>query len=285
MITFIVVGDLMLDVTARLSAPLAYASDSAAHITTQAGGSAANTARWLAATGHRTVLAGAVGADAAGAQVRAELAADGVELAVETVDMSTGTCVVIVEPGGERTMLPDRGANTRLGTHAIGSLGPAAHLHLSAYPLLAPDSHAAASAIIRAARERGVTVSVDCASAAPLEASQEAFRAAVRGVDLLLANADESQVLGGPQGLLELAPLAVVKLGPQGAACHRRGAPPVSAPAEPTEVVDATGAGDAFAAGFLPAWKSGEPDLAALSAGTALAARAVARVGAGPGRP
>src|SRR3546814_13678377 len=79
------------------------------------GGAAANTASWLAAAGTPVRLVGAVGDDLLGRGALEDLEATGVELAV-TIDHgpSTGSCVVIVHSSGERTMLPDRGANDGL---------------------------------------------------------------------------------------------------------------------------------------------------------------------------
>jgi sugar/nucleoside kinase (ribokinase family) len=95
--------------------------------------------------------------------------------------------------------------------------------------------------------------------------------------DLLLANAEEAAVLGDQ--LAAIAPEVVVKAGAAGAR-WRSGDHALRVPAAPAEAVDSTGAGDAFAAGFLAAWDDGPQ--AALEAGAALAARAVAIEG---GRP
>ena len=108
----VVLGDVMVDVVARLVGPVAPGSDSPARVAFQGGGQAANTAAWLAVAGARVALVGRVGADAAGRDAVDELGALGVEtrLAVDS-ERSTGTCVVVVAPDGERTMFPDAGAN------------------------------------------------------------------------------------------------------------------------------------------------------------------------------
>jgi sugar/nucleoside kinase (ribokinase family) len=115
--------------------------------------------------------------------------------------------------------------------------------------------------------------SLDAASAAPLAKAPELARWA-GPVDLLFANADEAPFTGAFE-----ARERVVKRGADGAEWtdgHRRAA----APALTTGVVDTTGAGDAFAAGFLSAWPG--PPEAALALGARLAAEAVARPGARP---
>jgi len=116
-------------------------------------------------------------------------------------------------------------------------------------------------------------VALDAASAAPLRAAP-GFLGWAGEVDLLLANADEIAVLGEP-GAGEL----VVKRGALGATWSAAGRT-LALAAEPAEVVDTTGAGDAFAAGFLSAWPG--PPSPALELAVSLAARAVGRPG---GRP
>jgi sugar/nucleoside kinase (ribokinase family) len=286
----IVVGDIVTDVLAVYSGQLAVGTDTPARIGFTAGGSAANTAAWLAATGRPVTLVGAVGADPAGNQRVAELEAAGVDCAVRRVPgVPTGT-VVVLSTGGERSMLCDRGANELLSTvdieAAVGGASGAVHLHLSGYSLFGPGSRAAGRHALAAARGRGLTTSVDAASAGPLrQLGGTTFVDWVRGVELLLANLDEAVILAGdpdPAKLTGWAGSAVVKLGAAGASWASSGAEPVTVPAEPAEVIDVTGAGDAFAAGLLDAWLAGATPLDALRAGTLLGARAVASTGARP---
>ena len=113
--TVVVVGDLMSDVVAWASAPLAHASDTPAQITTHPGGGGANVAARLASQGVPTLLVARTGNDPAGRAAVADLRAAGVRTSVAVDPVRpTGTVVVIVEPTGERTMLPDRGANAAL---------------------------------------------------------------------------------------------------------------------------------------------------------------------------
>jgi ribokinase len=132
------------------------------------------------------------------------------------------------------------------------------------YALLRDGPRASALAAIERARAAGMTVSVDPSSWALIRPG------AIPDVDLLLPNEREAEVLGEREGM-------VVKLGAAGA---RWGS--VRAPAVPVEVVDTTGAGDAFAAGFLSARLAGSDPHSSLASGCAAAARAVARVGARP---
>ena len=251
--TLVVLGDLMVDVVARGS--LVPGGDAPAQITVSGGGSAANVAAWAAALGAPVALVCNVGDDERGRTAVAEL--EGVEVHARIDrERPTGTCVVLVEPGGERTMLSDPGANDApLPEIPLGD-----HLHVAGYALVRDGPRASVLQAIERARAAGMTVSVD---PSPLVRPD-----AIPPVDLLLPNEREAEGLAGEM---------VVKLGARGA---RWG--DLQVPAEPVEVIDTTGAGDAFAAGLLTARLSGAGRREALEAGCAAAARAVARVG---GRP
>jgi len=285
----LVLGDVMLDVVARLSGPLAPGSDAPAAIRFHGGGSAANTAAWLAEAGAEPLLAGRVGDDERGRTVRDELRAAGVEaaLAVDS-ELPTGTCIVIVGPDGERTMAPDAGANDALSDADVSDelLTSAGHLHVAGYALLRSGSRPAARAAISRALERGLSVSVDPSSAALLSPE---FLDHADGATLLLPNAEEARMLvGAPDAERAARALAarfgevVVTLGADGA-LWTDGREIVRCDAVPVEaVVDSTGAGDAFAAGLLAARVGGATPDEALAAGARQASRAVSRLG---GRP
>jgi ribokinase len=285
----VVLGDVMVDVVCHLAGPIASGSDSPASISMGGGGSAANVAAWLAVAGARPALVARVGADERGAAAEAALLATGVEtwMAVDP-ERPTGTCVVLVAPGGERSMVPDAGANDGLVDTDLPDelLAPGAHLHVAGYALLREGSRGAALAAIARARERGVSVSVDPSSAALLG---PAFLDDVAGVDVLLPNAEEAITLTGERdaeaaahalagGVAEV----VVTLGAEGA-LWTDGRSLCRVPAVARDgVVDTTGAGDAFAAGLLAARLGDAEPEAALAAGCRLAARAVRTPGARP---
>jgi len=282
----VVVGDAGLDVVARADVLPEPGGDVRARITVEPGGAGANTAAWLAACGARPTLVSRVGADASADELRAELAAAGVRTAF-AVDERAPTCrvVVLVDAAGQRSMLADRGAAGRL---APGDVEPAAlagarHLHLSGYVLLDPSSRSGGLAALRFAREAGMTTSVD-PQAADLLTDPDGFLADVAGVDLLLPSAAELAALtrgGEPQALLGTVGAVAVTAGASGATwIDREGR--VSVPAGTVEVVDSTGAGDAFDAGLLAARLAGAGRADSLRAGVAAAARAVVRIGARP---
>jgi len=279
----VVLGDLMVDVVVHASGPLARGSDTPAAISVQGGGSAANTAAWAGRLEARVALVCRIGADERGSEAVDDLHASGVEVHAD-VDGArpTGTCVVLVEPGGERSMLPDPGANDAGVTLPADLLAPGGHLHVVGYALLRPATRAAALAALRQAQEAGMTVSIDPSSWALLAPG------ALPAAGLLLPNVAEAALLTGEAGperaaraLAASGGEVVIKLGAQGA-LWTDGAELIRVPAEAADVVDTTGAGDAFAAGLLVARLGGAGPRAALEAGCRLAARAVAQVGARP---
>jgi ribokinase len=265
-------------------------SDRPASIRSRGGGAGANVAFHLAGLGVPVSLAGCVGDDAAAAGLRAELAAAGVRLALRTVaGAATGTVVSLVEPSGQRSMLADRGANLALEPDDVPAVPPGGHLHLSGYTLLDPGPRAAGLAALSAAVAAGCTVSVDPASTGPLRRyGGERWLADTAPATVLLPNADEARLLTGCGDVADAAralagrhPVVAVSLGADGA-LWASGGVLVHRPAHPTDVVDTTGAGDAFAAGLLAAWLSSpHADPAeALDAGLARAAEVVRRPGA-----
>jgi ribokinase len=281
------VGDVMVDVLAQLPHELAIGSDTPSPVALLGGGSAANTAAWLVAAGVATTFVGRVGADALGRAALDDLAAARVDLAV-TVDpqQATGICIVLVDPGGERTMVPSAGANAVGGT--VPELETGTHLHVSGYALFHPASCATATAALRTARDAGCTVSVDASSAAPLRAfGTRAFLDAISPA-LLFANGDEAAVLTGTRDIEAAARAlglrcggAIVKCGADGAVWSD-GKQVVRAASAPIVPIDSTGAGDAFAAGVIAARLAGATVADALRAGNELAAQAITQRGARP---
>ena len=217
-------------------------------------------------------------------------------------DSPTGVCLVLVDPDGERTMVPSAGANATLSPSDLGDdlLGAGDHLHLSGYTLLSEGSRPAALFALRLANSVGASVSVDASSAGPIRAvGAQRFLDWIPAGALLLTNADELAALTGALDAPEPATgsvnqdaaltalvarqlTVVLKRGSRGsvlatAAGHWRSA------AEPAEVLDSTGAGDAFAAGLLAALWAGHDLPDALAEGNRLGAAAVG-IRPAPGR-
>ena len=286
------VGDVMVDVLAQLPGELAVGSDTPAPISLLGGGSAANTAAWLARAGIQTTFVGRVGDDVLGRMAVDDLAGEGVSLAVSVDPVRpTGTCIVLVDATGERTMVPAAGANSGLDEAVLPDdlLAAGARLHVSAYALFNPGSRGAVDALVARAVTADVPVSVDAASAAPLrDFGPEEFLRWLPSGALLFANLDEAEVLAGSGAAEDLARTlgsrsgaAIVKCGADGAVWSD-GTDVVSVTTEAVTPVDSTGAGDAFAAGVLSQFVRGGDTEAALREGNRLAATAITRAGARP---
>ena len=253
-------GDLILDVVVQLEGPLVAGDDRAATTRVGAGGQAANVAAWAAALGAEARYVGKRGADAAGELAARELAAHGVELAGPVE--GRGGVVVSIASAGERSMASDRGSATELGE---GELEPGWFdcdwLHLSGYALLVEPAAGAALHAVELARASGARVSLDLSAWTLIDEpfSQRARHAAP---DVIFATEREQEVFGA------LETEWVVKRGAAGVRVAG-----VDHPALPASVVDPTGAGDAFAAGYL---------VGGVRLGLEAAARCVSTLGAMP---
>lgn len=257
-------GDLVLDAVLVPSRPLEAGTDVPGRVALRQGGSAANTARWLARLGARTTLVAAVGRDPVGRALVETIRGDGVIARVTRIAAHpTGRIGVLVSPDGERSFVADRGAADELSPGEIRAswFRGADAVHLPAYSLLGQPLGDAGRAAIELGRAAGASISLDLASIAPLLArGRRAARALVASIrpDLLFATEAETIALIGRYSvddLLDYSPLAVVKRGAEGATILVRG-PDGSrqrfeVATRAVAAVDSTGAGDAFDAGFL----------------------------------
>ena len=293
----LVVGDVIDDILVRPLEPVTPGSDTRAQVRRAPGGSGANLAAWLGWLGSvgpegpagsvgSVGLPGSVGPRGSVGSVRPgvtfvgrvgagdlerharALRAYGVRPALAAdPDRPTGTIVLLVGTDGERTMFVERGANPWLGPADLPHdlLEGTRLLHVSGYALFAEPARSAVLALAGEARRRGVPVSIDPGSAAFLrEVGAERFLGWTRGALLAFPNADEAGVLTGldePEGaaaaLCASYDVVVLTRGAEGAVVATRGADPVRCAADPVAALDSTGAGDAFAAGFLHAWLAG----------------------------
>ncbi|MBM0205357.1 ribokinase, partial [Micromonospora sp. STR1s_5] len=152
----VVVGDVITDVVAVLSGPLAAGSDTGAAIECSAAAVRRPTpAAWVAAQRVDVTLVGAVGDDDAGRDRVAELERAGVDCAIERVEGAPTGTVIVLAADDERTMVSQRGANLRLSAahveQALAAAPGAGHLHLSAYTLLDAESRGAGLRALAAA--------------------------------------------------------------------------------------------------------------------------------------
>lgn len=287
----LVVGDVVDDIGVLPLEPVAPRSDTRAQIRMTPGGSAANTAAWLGFLGSPARFFGKVGNDGverhAAAlrehQVDPRLVADPL--------LPTATIVLTLDDDADRTMYVDRAANGTLTLDDLddGLWAEVDWLHLTGYTFFDPETRAVAVELIAEAKRRGAGVSVDPSTTAFLrEVTPQAFIDWTSGVDLLMPNLDEARLLVGATGpfvdfdaLTRMYPQVAVTLGSMGAA-YVAGSVREQVAAPRVQVIDTTGAGDAFAAGFLASWVEKKDARVALQGGIGAASRCVQQRGARP---
>lgn len=288
----LVVGDVITDILAVPEGPVARGTDTPATIRQMPGGSGANQAVWLAAMGVDAHFAARVGASDLvrlgrhfeGQGVAAHLAGDEAN--------PTGSLICLVDTDGERSFLTDRGANAHLGETDLPFelLEGMDRLHISGYALFEVKPRAAVMALAARAKTKNIPVSIDPASTGFLAAAGPGnFPGWAQDAEIIFPNADEARLLTGQTdpdrqiaALLDIFPRVVLKRGGEGAIYAARGMDTIALPAEAVKIVDTTGAGDAFLAGFLAADLRGETPAGAMAAAIAAGARAVSRLGAQP---
>jgi sugar/nucleoside kinase (ribokinase family) len=269
----------MVDVAVEAPA-LARGGDVAGAVRLRPGGSAANVAVWGAAAGARVRLVAGRGDDLAGRLLAAALGERGVELRPAGAVAGASGAMLVVMEAGERTFVADPGANLLLAEAEVtGAMEGAGAVFVSGYPLLRPATRPAAMAAAAAAGRGGVPAVVDAASWPLLTggAGEPVLAAAA------LAGVPDPAAAGS--WLARRVGTAVVKCGPAGVVVCDGDDAPVPVPVPAVAAVDVTGAGDAFAAGYLLARAGGTDPAGAAAAGALLAARAVATRGAWPAPP
>ena len=284
------IGDLALDVISQLKEPINYGNDTASRISSHPGGQAANVATWITRTHSKAQLVARVGNDPVGFALISDLDKYGVEhMNLMHSGRPTGVVVILVDSNGERTMFPDNGANADLEVSDLPPLADVDGVYVSGYALLDFRSREAVLSMIAKIKAAGKPIYFDPTTTGAMKiVSRDEVLSWVKLMDGILLNSEEALYLGdakdvetAEKNLTAYTPLVVIKLGSRGAmAVYKDNIAKVSAVT--TNVVDTTGAGDSFAAGFIPKWLETNDLEAALSAGTALAAKCVATVGARP---
>ena len=284
------IGDLALDVISQLKEPINYGNDTASRISSHPGGQAANVATWITRTHSKAQLVARVGNDPVGFALISDLDKYGVEhMNLMHSGRPTGVVVILVDSNGERTMFPDNGANADLEISDLPPLADVDGVYVSGYALLDFRSREAVLSMIAKIKAAGKPIYFDPTTTGAMKiVSRDEVLSWVKLMDGILLNSEEALYLGdakdvemAEKNLTAYTPLVVIKLGSRGAmAVHKEIIAKVSAVT--TNVVDTTGAGDSFAAGFIPKWLETNDLEASLSAGTALAAKCVATVGARP---
>jgi sugar/nucleoside kinase (ribokinase family) len=286
----VVFGDVIDDVIATPRGPIRPDTDTPSTIERRGGGSAANTAAWLATLGTAVDFVGRVGVLDLDRHTRVLREAGVRPMLAADHTLPTGTIVILVD-GDQRSMLTERGANAALDPDSVSDaiLDGATALHFTGYSLFGKTETIGFARLIKRAKSHGVHVSVDVGSAGFVaDFGAKRFVSAIAGADLLFPSLDEGRELTGldePEAIAKrLArdfPLVALTLGSAGVIVASR-KEALRIDVVPTKAVDPTGAGDAFCAGFLREWIVSHDSRAAAHAGAHLAARAIRTIG---GRP
>lgn len=291
-----VLGDFAWDVLIRTNSELLRGGDTFGEVMLTPGGSAANVAVWASRCGVPVRFVGKIGRDRFGQLAQEDLLRERVVAhLVESDAHLTGSVAVFVDHTGERSMVSGHGADffllpSELPREMVRS---STHLHLTAWSFFVDPPRAAAREAARLARQAGATVSFDPGSFQMIQemgVAQFIGCTSDIGVDMLLPNQQEAAVLTGldapdemAERLTEIYPgaLVIVKLDAEGAYVHRPEGGVLIPPAT-NNLVDATGAGDSFAGGFLAHYlRSGDAVEAARFA-TSISAWVIEHLGARP---
>ena len=294
--TLCVLGDFAWDVLIRTNSELLHGGDTFGEVMLTPGGSAANVAVWASRCGHPTHFVGKIGRDRMGQLAQEDLARERVVAHfVETEAHLTGSVAVFVDHTGERSMVSGHGADFYLLPSELPRLvvRGAGHLHLTAWSFFVDPPRSAARQAALLARDAGATLSFDPGSFQMIqEMGVDAFLGHIDdlGIDILLPNFEEGQVLTGmddPEAIVvrltELFPgaLVMLKLDADGALVHEHGRS-VQIPPATNNLVDATGAGDSFAGGFLAHYLEHRDAVAAARFATEISAWVIEHLGARP---
>lgn len=263
----VALGDLLLDVVVTPRGVIERGTDVPGELVFRRGGSAANTAAAFVRSGGEASLVTCLGDDFWAGRLLASLRSDDVRVHAVRRAGGSGRLAALVDGHGERSFVTQRGIADQLHPEDVRSswLRGADVLHVPAYSLFSEPIGSAALRAADLARPMGLLVSSDLSSVAPLRAfgvRRSRSRLAEVAPDVLFANRDEAAAMlrqAGRRawaGLLRLASLVVVTDGIWGCRVLWRGLD--DAPMRQLDVaakrvgrVDSTGAGDAFAAGFM----------------------------------
>lgn len=227
------------------------------------GGSAGNTLFALAKMGVATSFLGKIGNCERGRFYRDRFAQLGGDIQrFKMGEVPNGHCLSLVTPDGERTMRTDLGAAMTLHPDEISAADFAActHAHIEGYLLFNADLM---QRVIESAKEAGCSISLDLASFEVVQAAQETLPAILNDyVDIVFANEEEAAAFTGlsedypamARQLASLCEIAVVKIGAKGSYIATGDTVQKIEPVPAARVVDTTGAGDLWAAGFLYGW-------------------------------
>ena len=261
--------------------------------TESSGGSAGNTCAVAAALGARVAYLGKVADDQLGEVFAHDMRAQGVHFPSPrlTGGAPTARCLILVTPDGQRTMNTYLGACVTFGEADVDEelVASAAVTYLEGYLFDPPAAQVAFRRAAAAAHRSGRQVALSLSDAFCVGRHREAFRDLVAGhVDILFANETEITSLYEKNTFEEAAEAARADVAlaaltrSEAGSVILRGDETVTVAAESAKVVDTTGAGDAYAAGFLAGWTAGKPLTVCGRMGSVAAAEIISHYGARP---
>ena len=257
MSNIVVLGDVNVDVLSVIDGTINFASDTTSVNRLAVGGSPCNMAAWAAHASGNVSLIADVGDDFLGEWVISHLSTCSINtVSIQKVAGRTGTCVIIVDAQGQRTMFPDFGANLNvvLDDERVRAITVASVLVMSAYTFMRPETEKLALQALDIAQASGTRIVIDAASSAPIRSWGAAkVRGFLEQADLVLANDDEIHALteDGHETWLHTLPNIIIKHGPGGASWWSEGELHTQLPSRQIEVRDTTGAGDALCGGLV----------------------------------
>ena len=274
----LVIGDVIDDIIVVPEGQVRANTDTNAQITQTLGGSASNMASWASHDGAEVTFIGCVGS-ADEDRVTKEFESFGVHTQLQTSEtLKTGSLVVLVE-GASRSMLTDRGANKELSLEelTIDYLSDFSYVFLSGYTLFGRSEAEIKNFIFRV-QDAGALLAIDPGSSGYIkDFGVEEFKACVDGVDILLPNDEEFELLSS-----EPSHITIVTKGSNGVDLYIEGIKTNSFEAEKVTAIDPTGAGDAFAGSLIANLSKGVELHSAIANATKTAAKAVTTIGARP---
>ena len=274
----LVIGDVIDDIIVVPEGQVRANTDTNSQITQTLGGSAGNMASWASHEGAEVTFIGCVGS-ADEDRVNKEFESFGVHPQLQTSEtLKTGSLVVLVE-GASRSMLTDRGANKELSLEelTIDYLSDFSYVFLSGYTLFGRSEAEIKNFIFRV-QDAGALLAIDPGSSGYIEDfGVEEFNSCVNGVDILLPNEEEFELLSS-----EPSHITIVTKGSHGVDLYIEGIKTNSFEAEKVDAIDPTGAGDAFAGSLIANLSKGVELHSAIENATKTAAKAVTTIGARP---
>ncbi|MDX8396174.1 MAG: adenosine kinase [Mariprofundaceae bacterium] len=256
------------------------------------GGSAANTIVGIADMGGKSAYCGKTGNNTHGQQYLNEMRELGIAIEVAAQDGETGTCVVLITPDAQRTMLTNLGVSATLSEADIDAdeIAKAKYVYIEGYLFAGESTKAAALKAIKIAKEKSVKVALTISDPFLIDICRDEFQQLIEGpVDLLFCNEDEARALTGKQDPIDCAheihkhcENVALTVGKNGSILMHQGeALPVEGiTVDAIDTIDTTGAGDMYAAGVLYGITNGLSWQQAGHLGSHAAARIVSQLGA-----